>query len=109
MGTNEMKWHDYLKMAREEATDWIEDSPDAEPGEVAHEIADSCIPVYTHTILKLGLEHMDLAIVEPELGPAFDGKPTPVNIIAANIYEALYSEAYEAAQKAIAEAEDKEL
>jgi len=105
--TNEMKWYDYLEMARNEATDWIEGDPDADPAEIAHEIADSCTPVYYHTILRLGLEHMDLALDEPDVGPAFDGKPTPVNVIAANIYEALYGEAYRAAEKALVEAEDQ--
>ena len=33
-----------------------------------------------------------IATSEPELGPAFDGRPTPTNIIAANIYELLCEE-----------------
>jgi hypothetical protein len=40
-----------------------------------------------------------MATEEPELGPAFDGKPTPVNIIAANIYEHLVEFLNEKAQE----------
>src|SRR2546425_442882 len=57
--------------------------------DVIHEIADSCVPVYTSQLLELANDDNGLATDEPELGPAFDGTPTPVNIIAANVYERL--------------------
>ncbi len=57
-----------------------------------HEIADSHTPIYNSTILEFALEDMDLATEEPEVGPAFDGSPTAINIIAANIYDRLYGE-----------------
>jgi len=54
-----------------------------------HEIADSNVPIYNYDLMRLGADNLFLAVDEPELGPAFDGSPTPVNIIAANIYEHL--------------------
>lgn len=60
-----------------------------EPHDVIHEIADSSVPVYTSDLLALANENNALATDEPELGPAFDGMSTPVNIIAANVYEAV--------------------
>ena len=65
------------------------------PHDIIHEIADSNVPVYNHDILKMASEEYDLSLAEPELGPAFDGTPTPVNIIAANIFEALEAECWE--------------
>jgi hypothetical protein len=67
--------------------------------DLAHEIADTHVPVYTSTILQWGVDNLELATEEPDLGPAFDGSPTPVNIIAANIYEVLRNEAIEAIQE----------
>jgi len=54
-----------------------------------HEIADSNVPIYNYDLMQLGADNLFLAVNEPELGPAFDGSPTPVNIIAANVYEHL--------------------
>src|SRR4051794_33982168 len=62
---------------------------DDEPNDVIHEIADGSVPVYTSDLLRLAAESNELATVTPELGPAFDGSPTPVNIIAANVFEAI--------------------
>ncbi len=61
------------------ATDDIDD--------VVHEIADGMVPVYTYDIMHCATTDNALATDVPELGPCFDGAPTPVNIIAANIYE----------------------
>lgn len=60
-----------------------------EPHDIIHEIADSSVPVYTYDLLQLAANHLELAVDTPELGPAFDGEPTPVNIIAANVFEAI--------------------
>lgn len=57
--------------------------------DIVFECADSGVPVYTSDILQLAADNIDLATSEPDLGPAFDGSPTPVNIIAANIFEAI--------------------
>ncbi len=79
--------------ARDELRDrWNEYREDFDGGcesDVIHEIADSCVPVYTSQLLELANGDNCLATDEPELGPAFDGSPTPVNIIAANVYERL--------------------
>ena len=104
--SNEMKWYDYLAMAREEATNAIEYDHDADPSDVAHDVADSCTPVYNSTILQLAADNVNALALEAPDCIAFDGSPTPVNIIAGNIYEALYQEAFEAAEKAIEELGD---
>ena len=66
--------------------------------DAAHEIADGAVPVYYSDLLELAAGDNNLATDEPELGPAFDGSPTPVNIIAANVYERLFAVAYEELQ-----------
>jgi hypothetical protein len=63
--------------------------------DVIHEIADSCVPVYTIDILEVGSNDHRLMLDIPEIGPAFDGMPTPVNIIAANIFERIVSAMWE--------------
>lgn len=55
--------------------------------DIISEVTDSSVPVYTYELLNLACENIDLAARVPELGPAFDGEPTPTNIIAANVYE----------------------
>ena len=45
------------------------------------------------------MEDLGLATTEPEIGPAFGGEPTAVNIIAANIYEDICNHLYEVEQK----------
>jgi hypothetical protein len=66
------------------------------PEDVVHEFADSAVPVYTWDIMQMAANNTSLATDEPELGPAFDGSPTPANIIAANIYEHVAGELYTA-------------
>lgn len=80
---------------KEAVREYFEYDPDAEPSDAAHEAADSWVPPYTHDLMQLAADNIDLAVTEPELGPAFDGSPTPVNIIAANIYERLLDAAWE--------------
>ncbi|MGH2761396.1 MAG: hypothetical protein ACRDLD_02255 [Thermoleophilaceae bacterium] len=63
------------------------DLTDPDSKDRCHEIADNVVPVYTHEIMATISESIELAAVEPELGPAFDGSATPVNVAAANIYE----------------------
>lgn|SRR3990167_1412882 len=67
-----------------------------EPHGIIFEIVDSHVPVYTSDLLHLATENLLLATNEPELGPAFDGSPTPMNIIAANVFEYLEGELWEA-------------
>ncbi len=77
-----------------------------EPHDVIHEIADSCVPVYTSELLELACQDAALATDEPECGPAFDGAPSPVNIIAANVYERLTADLFEEFERIETEARD---
>ena len=77
-----------VNSACEELDEWIKENPgDDEPHDRIFEIADSWVPIYTYDIIMCAADNISLAVDEPELGPAFDGSPTPVNIIAANIFE----------------------
>lgn len=71
----------------------------SEISDTVHEIADGLVPVYTSDLMSLAAEHLNFAVDEPELGPAFDGTPTPANIVAANIYEWLTAELWEYASE----------
>jgi len=85
-----------LKNAKEELLEWITENPDDdEPHDRIFEIADSYVPVYNYDLLQWASENLDFAVDKPELGPAFDGSPTPINIIAANIFEYIESELWE--------------
>ena len=80
------------KDALEELKESLRDYPDQDDNDRIFEIADSSIPIYTGDILQLAADNINLAIVEPEIGPTFDGTSTPVNIITANIYEEILQE-----------------
>jgi hypothetical protein len=69
------------------------------------EIADSAVPVYTSEIMETISEDVGLMAQEPELGPAFDGSPTPSNIAAANLYELASNIAHERLRERQQEAE----
>ena len=85
--------YDLKQMAREELRNRWENYQDefyqGEPHDVIHEIADGMVPVYYSQLIDLAGDNHSLAVDVPELGPAFDGEPTPVNIIAANVFEAI--------------------
>jgi len=59
------------------------------PTDLIHEITDSACLMPNYRYLELACENMLLALDTPECGPAFDGSPTPINIIVANLYEAI--------------------
>lgn len=61
------------------------------PEDLIHEIADSHTPIYNSDIMAYAQDDFSLATEAPELGPAFDGEATAINIIASNIYERIYS------------------
>jgi hypothetical protein len=87
-----MNLYQIVEDAKCELREWRDDHPDDdEPHDVIHEIADGSVPVYTAELLRLAADNIHLAVDEPELGPAngcnFDGTPSPINIIAANIFE----------------------
>jgi len=70
-----------------------------EISDIIFETADSMVPVYYSELLDLAADNNNLATDEPELGPAsgsnFDGSNSPVNIIAANVFEALESDLWD--------------
>lgn len=88
--------YDLVTDAIADLRDWRHDNPGEEPHDQIHEIADASTPIYTADLLRLAADHIRLATDEPELGPAFDGSPTPANIIAANIFEYLEQALWEA-------------
>lgn len=84
-----------VQEAKSELKEWFDDdNHENEPHDCIFEIADSSTPIYTYDILKMGADNIMLATTEPDVGPAFDGKPTPVNIIAANIFEHIEHELF---------------
>ena len=89
-----MRLDEVISDAIEELEEWCKANPGQDPDYdgTLHEIADNAVPVYHADLLDIAANNNDVALREPELGPAYDGTPTPVNIIAANIYE-LVSEA----------------
>lgn len=88
-----------IKDAKEEALERLAEEPNVDTYELAHEVADGSVPVYTYDLLIMAAEDdIYLATTEPELGPAFDGSPTPANVIAANVYERIYQEVVDTLQ-----------
>ncbi len=88
-------------IVRDEAKSLLEEPY---PEDRLSEIVDSSVPIYTSDLMDIAANDINMATLEPELGPAFDGTPTPANIIAANIYEALQVVAYDEWQKVQEEA-----
>ena len=94
-----------------ELREWRLDHPDDdEPHDAIFEIADTSVPVYTADLLRLAVDNLALATNDPVLGPAsgcnFDGTPSPVNIIAANVFEHLEAKLWEAWQTMQEEEDD---
>jgi len=79
---------DLIKFGIDSISEYNEKNSD-----MLHEIADGLVPVYHWHLIQMAAENYDLALNVPELGPAFDG--SPINIIAANIYEAILNGLYE--------------
>lgn len=104
------KLDDIIKDAIEELEDWHRHNPGIDPDYdgTLHEIADSSVPVYNSHLLDIAAENNDVALREPEIGPAFDGSPTPINIIAANIYELIEYALAERWEEIQREEEDEE-
>lgn len=78
---------DVIEELKDRAIEYPDNFEGGCEGDVIFEIADNNVPIHTHDLLTLACDNLSLATDEPELGPAFDGSPTPVNIIAANVYE----------------------
>ena len=84
--------YDMLDDAKEELAERIRDHPDEDHVDAIHEIADSFVPVYFHELVMVcatayGDAWSSLWLEQSEIGPAFDGSPTPVNILAGNLYD----------------------
>ena len=106
---------DVIANAKEELEDEVESQFETnddrlhflkEPHDRIHEIADGSVPVYTSDLMEMAANDNNLACDEPELGPAFDGSATPVNIIAANVFEAIEDGLWEKAQELHGEVQD---
>lgn len=76
--------------------------------DASHEIADSFVPVYTRDLINLCQDDFSLFTDKPEIGPAFDGEPTPTNIVAANVYERLTQALGEYAEELLDSSEEAE-
>ena len=86
---------DIIDGARDELREWCKDNPDGDPWDnMIPELADGSVPVYIDDLMNMAANDIELAMVAPESDPAFDGTPTPVNIIAANVYEAVTAALY---------------
>lgn len=69
------------------SADQVDDDQHNELCDLIFEVTDSAVPIYTSDLMQLAADNISLATDEPEIGPAFDGSPTPVNIVAANVFE----------------------
>jgi hypothetical protein len=98
---------DLKEMVRDEVKtaidEFIEENPDYDKDDIRNsiddngritEMVDSSVPIYNYDIMKLGTL-TEVWAHENELGPAFDGTPTPVNTLATAIYEILQETAWE--------------
>lgn len=98
----DMTLYDLAKWAKEELKERMNDVlrwEEYDESDHIHEIADSRVPIYYHQLLKVASSEVWLATEEPECWPAFDWSPTPINIIAANIYEHLVEKLREHVQE----------
>ena len=69
--------------AVEEFLDYLKEDPTARyPEDRMHEIADGAVPIHYGDILQCAVDDINLALSEPEVGPAFDGSPTPIKQLA---------------------------
>ncbi len=95
MSNSELTLYDLVRDAKEVFVEEIAKAGFTtadECSDLLHEITDSHVPVYHSDLLDLAAKHNHLGTDIPEFGPAFDGSPTAVNIIAANVYEHLSNE-----------------
>ncbi len=100
---------------REAIREYIEENPDIDNGREIiqninddgriHEIVDGAVPIYSQEILDVGRDS-EIYGHANELPPAFDGEPTPINIIATSIYEVLDETAWEEINDVVKELEN---
>ncbi len=101
----------YMPDLLEDARDSLKNEYDlldaSDPYDYIAEVADGFVPVYHSDLIEYGYHNRDLMHDVPELGPAFDGEPTPMNIIAANIYEAVSNHLHQELDKILEELEEE--
>lgn len=95
--------------------DYIVDNPDCDADDVignidfdgrVTEVYDSSVPIYSTEIMEMG-SAPEVYHHQNELGPAFDGSQTAVNLIASSIYEILGDVAWDEIREYLAELEDE--
>lgn len=86
------KLDEIIESAKDDLREQMKDGYNADDS--VHEIADSSVPVYTHTLLELFVDDIDLAFVEPEIGYGTAGQ-NMVGIAQAIIYEEITRALYE--------------
>jgi len=113
---SEMTWEDVKKDTEQAFREYLEeyvatddrpkflDEPDYDG--TLHEYADGGVPTYTADLLSVVASDSDLWSRESELGPAYDGTPTLVNLAAGIVYEALTEHLYSVVETMKEEAED---
>lgn len=75
-----------------------------------HEIADGAVPIMNYAIAETCLEDWsNLMLDEPDCGPAFDGRNTPLNLMAGNLYDLAVRIAYAEARECREAMEDAAL
>jgi hypothetical protein len=79
-----------LKKARSEFHNRLRIEGKAIPEKIAKEVAKNNIPSSSKELLLLAARNLELALEVPVSGPAFDGRTTAVNVIAANVAENIY-------------------
>lgn len=77
------------KINRDDLYDMLQDQG------IITELVDGIVPVYDDDLFELASENYEIGHKSPELGPAFGGEATPINIIAANVFEELESMAWD--------------
>lgn len=70
------------------------DTDDDEASDIISEIADGRIPIYTYEVLEVAMSNLRLACDSPKIY-GWDWKPSPSELIQANIYEHLQSKLFE--------------
>lgn len=90
-----MRLKDVIDHVEEEVADRFVDIKDDDCySDTLHEIADGAVPIYNIDIMEVASNDNDIMRGVPECGPAFDGEATPLNVAAANIYEAASNAAH---------------
>lgn len=89
-----MKLLEIVNDANEELLGWLENNPDEEPHDIIWEIADTSTPIYYADIMQIGRDNLGIATNAVET-PAFDGKQTATNVMAAAIYAHIEAELWD--------------